>query len=64
VTPEPEVKATPKRTPTPKPTPSPTPSPAPNSGYTSPPLPIPLVSHTPESPGEVEPSRGPGPPPP
>jgi len=52
VTAEPEVKPTPKRTPTPKPPATATPLRQPNSEYTSPPLPVPLVSHTPESPGE------------
>jgi hypothetical protein len=61
VTAEPEVKATPKHTPTPKPSPTPTAA-RENGNYTSPPLPIPLVSHTPEGP-ESEASRGPNPPP-
>ena len=46
VTPEPEVRPTAK--PTPKRTPTPAPTRNPESTYTSPPMPFPLVSHTPE----------------
>src|ERR1700682_2998055 len=65
ITPEPEVKPTPKPSPTPKPTPSPTPFVQPS--YTSPPMPLPLVSPPPEGPRrDPEPTRPPGrgPPPP
>jgi len=48
VTPVPEPPATPRPRPTFEPTP--TPRPTHNSHYTSPPLPIPLVTHTPVSP--------------
>jgi hypothetical protein len=63
VTPEPEVKATARPTPTPKATQTPAkPAEAKRGGYTSPPLPLPLVSHTPEGPGaDSEPTRLPGP---
>lgn len=45
----PDPRVTPSPTPSPKPTPSPTASPtaAPRGGYSSPPLPVPLVSHDP-----------------
>jgi hypothetical protein len=58
IAPEPEVRSSPKPPPRPKPTASPTPF---HQPYTSPPLPLPLVSHTPEGPGgESEPTRPPG----
>jgi len=61
IPPEPEVRSTLKPPPRPKPTPSPTPFQEPSEGYTSPPMPLPLVSHTPEGPGgESEPTRQPG----
>jgi len=48
ITPEPEVVRTAKPTPTLAPTPGPTRNP--DRTYTSPPMPFPLVSHTPERP--------------
>jgi hypothetical protein len=50
----PDPRVTPPPTPTPRPTPSPKPSPSPSASpsadpslYTSPPLPVPIVSHDP-----------------
>jgi len=63
VTPEPEAAPTPKQTSTPKPTPSPAVKKQPeHRAYTSPPMPLPLVSHTPEgAQADPEPTRLPGP---
>jgi hypothetical protein len=68
ITPEPVIPATPR--PRPKPTPTPTPEPSPlfdetESPYTSPPLPIPIVSHDPNEQsdpyGEPIPTASPSP---
>jgi len=49
VTPEPEAAPTPR--PTPRRTPDPRPTRDPDNTYTSPPMPFPLVKHTPVAPG-------------